>query len=264
MIKRNLSFFALCIFFLFIVTGCASKRIPLHDDSDAAMLWQRFEQLSARTPSYHALSGSLRFGPVNNTRRVTFLLWSSPSSMKEEDRAVRLEVNAGVGANVANALFANRRMLLLLPREQKAYTGEDSPFTLRRLIGLPLPLRMANLNELLAGRYFQALGLTSPESCITKENGNIVYSWKKNGQSMELELNREALPVCWSAKGLWNIRMDFDEKSLPRRIDGTMDSDGEEMRMVLLVKERHPENNAGNYRMNLSVPENFTVYSLNP
>ena len=130
---------------------------------DAASRWQAFVQRSSHPAAYDILSGSLRFGPANDTRRVTYLLWSSntggPSVLDDnghepagldaadripgatdDERTIRLEVNAGVGANVAKAVFENGQMLLVLPRDQKAYAGAETPETLRRLLGLPLPI----------------------------------------------------------------------------------------------------------------------------
>ncbi len=283
MIRRY--FFLLGLVLMTVLSGCGPKGMPLAPDSDAASRWQAFVQRSSHPAAYDILSGSLRFGPANDTRRVTYLLWSSntggPSVLDDnghepagldaadripgatdDERTIRLEVNAGVGANVAKAVFENGQMLLVLPRDQKAYAGAETPETLRRLLGLPLPMRMNRLNDFLAGRYLSALDVPAPERYLTGGDGNIIYSYRSRGRSCELELNADALPVRWSIDGRWTLNIAFDDKGLPRRLDGRMDGDGNEMRMVLLVKERRPSGSLPDTGMKLEVPANFAVYSL--
>ena len=277
------SFFLLGLVLLTALSGCGPKGMPIVPDSDAAARWQAFKDRSARPASYDVLSGSLRFGPVNDTRRVTYLLWSAATAgpdvqdhqgpaglddaernpgFSDDERTIRLEVNAGVGANVAKAVFENGQMLLVLPRDEKAYAGTETPDTLRRLLGLPLPMRMNRLNDFLAGRYLSALDVPAPERYLTGGDGNIIYSYRSHGRSCELELNADALPVRWTIDGRWSLNLAYDDKGLPRRLDGKMDSDGSEMRMVLLVKERLPSGSVPESGMELEVPANFAVYSL--
>ena len=280
---RTLSPLLIGLSLAFMLSGCGPKGIPLESESDAASRWQAFAARSAAPAQYDVLSGSLRFGPVNDTRRVTYLLWSGnavgheagdghePAGLKaadfgsdvaEDPREIRLEVNAGVGANVAKALFANGRMLLVLPQDQKAYAGEETPENLRALLGLPLPMRMNDLNDFLAGRYLSALDVPAPERYVTGDDGNIIYRYRSNGQDCELELNAEALPVRWSVAGHWTLDLAYDEKALPRRMDGRMNSSDGELRMVLLVKERRPSGSLPDASMHLDVPAAFAVYSL--
>lgn len=285
MMSKPLLLPLLCLALSAVLYGCAPKGEPLVSESEADTRWQAFAHRSSRPAEYDVLSGSLRFGPTNETRRVTYLLWSSgietPSILDDQghepagletadshdgtsdnERTIRLEVNAGVGANIAKAIFENGQMLLVLPKDQKAYAGAESPDTLRRLLGLPLPMRMTRLNDFLAGRYISALDVPAPERYLTEGNGNIVYCYKRNGQEYELELNPQALPVRWSVEGRWSLNMAYDDKELPRRLDGTMESDGTEMRMVLLVKERHPAGSLPEASMQLDIPATFAVYSL--
>lgn len=267
------------------LSGCGPKGMPIAPESDAADRWQAFVQRSSQPASYDVISGSLRFGPVNDTRRVTYLLWSSdtgapsmlddnghePAGLESADlaenapdnaRTIRLEVNAGVGANVAKAVFENGQMLLVLPRDQKAYAGAETPETLRRLLGLPLPMRMTKLNDFLAGRYLSALDVPSPERYVTEGDGNIVYCYRQGGQDFELELDAQALPVRLSMGKRWSLSIAYDEREFPHRLDGSMESDGTPMRMVLLVKERRPAGALANASMELNVPDSFAVYSL--
>ena len=267
---------------LALLAGCASRGQMSVLEGEAASRWQTFVERSGRPATYDVLSGSLRFGPADDTRRVTYLLWSgrpidpalseeehepagletAESGMPDDERIIRLEVNAGVGANVAKALFENGRMLLVLPRDEKAYVGMESTDNLRRLLGLPLPLRMSRLNDFLAGRYLAALDSPSPERYLSGNDGNIVYSYRRDGRRYELELNAEALPVRWSADGRWTLDMDYDDNALPRRLDGTMEAENGPLRMVLLVKGREPSDKLSEGHLELEVPAAFPVYSL--
>ncbi len=285
MMTKKISLVVLGLAFSAFLSGCGPKGMPIAPESDAAARWQAFVERSARPASYDVISGSLRFGPVNDTRRVTYLLWSAdtgapsllddqghePAGLESADfkanspddaRTIRLEVNAGVGANVAKAVFENGQMLLVLPRDQKAYAGAETPETLRRLLGLPLPMRMTRLNDFLAGRYLSALDVPTPERYVTGGDGSIIYRYRRDGQDCELELNAEALPVRLSMGKRWTLTMAYDDRDLPRRLDGNTESDGKDMRMVLLVKERRPADTLSDNGMQLSVPDNFAVYSL--
>ena len=285
MMTKKFSLFLLGIAFLITLSGCGPKGLPLAPESDAAARWQSFVQHSSRPAEYDVLSGSLRFGPTNDTRRVTFLLWSSetggPSVLDDEGhepagldaadfdakgqddaRTIRLEVTAGVGANIAKAIFENGQMLLVLPKDQKAYAGAETPETLQKLLGLPLPMRMTRLNDFLAGRYVSALDVPTPERYVTGNNGNIIYRYRNKGRDCELELNNDALPVRWNVGGAWALDIAYNEQKLPRRLDGKTEIDGKELRMVLLVKERRPSGSLPETSMQLDVPESFAVYSL--
>ncbi len=285
MMTKKFSLVLLGLVLMAALSGCGPKGMPIAPESDAATRWQAFVERSSHPASYDVLSGSLRFGPVNDTRRVTYLLWSSgtgassmlddkghePAGLESADfdanapddaRTIRLEVNAGVGANVAKAVFENGQMLLVLPRDQKAYVGAETPETLRRLLGLPLPMRMTKLNDFLAGRYLSALDVPSPERYVTGGDGSIVYRYRQGGQDFELELDAHALPVRLSMGKHWSLSIAYDDQELPRRLDGSMDSDGTPMRMVLLVKERRPAGTLTDASMNLDVPDSFAVYSL--
>lgn len=273
-----------CLVLSALLGACAPKGQMLTSESDAGNLWQSFVQRSSQPAEYKVLSGSLRFGPENDTRRVTYLLWSrsdaDDSGMKDghgpagldaadfdpdmpgDTRAIRLEVNAGVGATVAKALFDNGRMLVVLPRDQKAYTGMESTENLRRLMGLPLPFSMNRLNDFLAGRYMSALDVPAPERYLSGNDGNIVYRYLSEGRTCELELNAEAFPVRWSMDGRWTLNIAYGDDGLPHKLDGTMDNGEETLRMVLLVKERRNADTLPDLSMKLDVPQNVAVYSL--
>lgn len=272
---KKLSLFFLGFLTLVLLGACSPKRLPLMPDSDASARWQKFTRSSALPGSYDILAGSLRFGPINDTRRVTYLLWSGlpaeaglkPAGLTTmesdtDSRVIRLEVNAGVGTNIAKAIFENGNMLIILPQDHHAYAGVENEKNLRSLLGLPLPFRMAGLNDFLAGRYLSALAYPVPENAASAENGNIVYSYKNRDQKGEIELNSDALPVRWSVSGQWTLNVSYDEASLPYRLDGKMTGTDGPLRMVLLVKERRAADSLPPSSLSLEIPEEYPVYSL--
>ncbi|HJD96202.1 hypothetical protein [Mailhella massiliensis] len=281
--KKIPSLLLVCLILLALLGGCAPRGQLLVPESEAESRWQAFMQLSSRPAEDDMLSGSLRFGPEGDTRRVTYVLWTRSevdlsaekdghgpagldtadfgSDMPGDARAIRLEVNAGVGANVAKALFDNGRMLVVLPRDQKAYAGVETAENLRRLLGLPLPFSMNRLNDFLAGRYLSALDVTAPERYLSGDDGNIIYLCRSEGRACELELNAEARPVRWSMSGRWTLDIAYGDDALPYKLDGRMEGE-QPLRMVLLVKERRSAGTLPGLSMELEVPQDIAVYSL--
>ena len=246
---------------LLTLAGCAPQSQPLVPESEAAMRWQTFQKRNHEPLSHDVLSGSLRFGPVNDTRRVTYTLWSGPSG-DGSSRSIRLEVNAGVGANVAKVLFTKGRMLLILPQDGRAYEGLESEENLYKIIGLSLPMRMEDLNNFLAGGILPALDASAPERYHSGGDGNIVYEVTVNDRHCELELNDQALPVRWVVPGHWTLSARYDDTGRPDKLDGIMYSTQGEQRMVLLVKERRPASGMPASSLKLEVPHNIGIYAL--
>jgi outer membrane biogenesis lipoprotein LolB len=209
---------------------------PRLEEGEAALRWQSFAKTAAPSGS-SVLGGSLRFGPDNDTRRVTYLLWGNA------DGPLRLDVQAGAGVVVARARMEEGAVLIHFPQEGKAYIGADAPDKALRALGIPLPLSLAELNAFLQGRYGEALGGPSPESSRPAAQGTgIVYAVRgPRGQSL-LELSPEALPVGWSVPRAWSVTVRFDPATrLPVRIDGVLPAefpDADAYRLVLLIKER--------------------------
>ncbi|WP_298068207.1 hypothetical protein [uncultured Mailhella sp.] len=244
-----------------ILAGCAPKSQPLIPDSEAALRWQLFQQRTGSPLAYDVLSGSLRFGPVNDTRRVTYTLWSDCSE-EENTRVIRLSVNAGTGTNVANMLFEQGRMLLFLPREGKAYEGLETEENMRRIMGLALPMSMNDLNDFLAGGVLPALDASAPERYHTEGSGGIVYAVTLNGRRCELELDEQALPVRWTVPGSWTLTARYDKAGRPDRLDGVLFSTQGEQRMVLLVKNRRPGTDMPASSLELKIPPGVAIYPL--
>ncbi|WP_446423854.1 hypothetical protein [Mailhella sp.] len=253
----------LCLLCLMLAAlwGCAPKGQPLLPQSEAASRWQTFVQRSSAPGRFDVLSGSLRFGPVNDTQRVTYLMRSGIGTSTDE-RVIRLDVGAPAGTALGSLLFKDGRMTLIVPQERRAYVGEASQRNLRRMLSLPLPFDMQGLNEALAGRLYSALDAPEPERYEMLSGGGIVYRWRKGGTLSELELSPEALPVRWTVSEGWDMAIASDSEGLPSRLSGQMENGEETLRLVLLVKERRPGNDLPPASLRLDIPAGFDVRSI--
>ena len=250
---------------LLALTGCTQKGQPLLTESNATARWQVFSSNNSSAGSYDVLSGSLRFGPAEATKRVTYTLWSvlpEGGKAKECGRDIRLEIGAGIGGTLGTLYITDGRMTLLLPKEGRVYTGVASDWNLKRLLGLSLPLSVQGLNDFLAGRLFSALDAPLPERYETKEDGGIVYFYKAEGNSVELTLDSRALPVRWNVQNGWDMEISYDDNGLPSKISGRIHNTDGEQRLVLLVKERRPDTSPQGPGFEPRIPAGFTVYSL--
>lgn len=251
----------LILLLLLTLAGCAPKGQPLIPDSEAAARWQLFLEHASQELSYDVLSGSLRFGPVNDTRRVTYTLWSGLSKESGE-RAVRLIVNAGAGTNVASILFSEGRMLLILPQEGKAYEGLENEENMRKIMGLSFPMSMIELNDFLAGGVLRSLDASPPARYHLGSKGGIVYTVTMKGRACELELDAQGMPIHWRMPGSWELSARYNDAGRPDKLDGVMTTTQGEQRMVLLVKERRSSTDNPASSLNLEVPKNMALYFL--
>ena len=264
--KRYL-LFLICITMLALV-GCTRKGQPSLPADSAAQRWQDFEARTSSHSSSDVLSGSLRFGPVNDTRRVTYNLWSEPSKTppshdgRNAERIIRIEIQAGIGGTVGNLRFADGRMTLLLPKEGRVYLGSSSDENLRKLLGLSLPLDVQDLNAFLSGSLFSALDEPRPERYETQEDGSIVYFCRTAEGKVEITLDERALPVRFKEQNGWDLEIVCGENGLPSKLSGRVQGVSGEQRLVLLVKERRPASDIPTSGTTLDIPSGFNVYSL--
>lgn len=254
----------LCAALLLSLTACGVKNPPILPGDEADIRWEAFVSLSKNADSDATLSGSLRFGPASDTRRVTYLLWSDQGTLTNPgsaSRTIRLEISAGLGVNVAKALFKDGQMLLLAPQEKSAYIGRESEENIAALLGLSLPMNMARLEDLLAGRYLSALDVTRAERYETVDSGDIVYHCETAGRPAELTLDAQAKPIRWKLAGHWDLSIGYGDDGRPYKLDGRMQSVQGELRLVLLVKERLPDARPASSLI-LDIPADFRVYAL--
>lgn len=259
---RRFLIVALCLACLSACSGRSA--LPPVPQSEAEARWQAFNALSSRPAGASVLSGSLRFGPVNDTRRVTYLLWSNGRP------PIRLDVQAGVGRTVAKVLADSDQVLLFLPEDSKAYTGTDDPDKALRSLGLPLPLGLADMAAFLDGSYAEAMGNPDVEGyhAATDNPQHVVYRVISSQGRGEVTLSPQALPVRWQRSSGWDVRLDFDEHTrLPRRVEGVLPGGvgtvrEDAYRIVLLIKERRQPERFSAEELQLVLPYGVIPRSL--
>lgn len=253
---------ALCLLWL----GACAKQIPLpstsEDPAAAAALWQRFEAASASPARPFRVQMSLRYGPEGDSRRVVALLWGN------DPRQLRLDVMAGVGVTVANIAEEGDHFLLYDPGQNKAYfhQGTQKPLL---VMGVPVPLGIADLSDLLQGRYAAVFGNQySVAHSSPTAVGSMVYTLEHKRLHGQLFIDDRGLPVEWREDGAqgWRMRLAYsdDQPPLPRRIEIDQPGAGSQNKKALiLVKERaFPDKAFTPENLKLILPEDTPVQPL--
>lgn len=267
LIRRISKSMALCLCLL-TLSACADRAQPLTPEQmegEASVRWQAFQSLSERDNAPFVLSGSLRFGVPDDTRRVTYLLWGNGGE------PFRLDIQAGVGATAAKAQVSDGTLLLYLPQDNKAYSGTDHPDKALTRIGMPLPLSLRQLSDFLDGRYRSALGQPQVLAYRPAPRGDgIIYtiiSPAITGKS-ELELSAQGLPVAWNLPSSWKVNLDYDDNLLPRKLEAEL-PDGRGVRsdlagykVILLIKNRQTPAPFPSHELELLLPSGVSPQSL--
>ncbi len=249
----------LCVFCCALAVACASKPTPPPPLSEAGEA--RWQALLAHNPqpAPSVVNGSLRFGPADDTRRVTFLWWNNGVP------PLRLDVQAGVGATIARVHVEDDMVLVYLPQDKKAYVEADAPGKTLRSLGIPLPLSLGQLNDFFNGRYNDALGRPSVISSrpSTQNSAQVVYTIRSARGQTELDVSPDGLPVRWAGEG-WNLSIAYGQEGLPNRLEGRIAATTAkpEQRFVLLIKERQSAKTFSAADLNFQLPEDTPVYSL--
>ncbi len=248
---RSLTLLGLCLG----LCACAPAHAPspqMPELSQAPARWQKFMEQSQRPDAPFRLSGSLRFGPQNDTSRVTYTLWGNAVPL-------RLDIQAGMGSVVARMQAGDGLVLTLLPGENKAYLMRDTPASAMSLLRLPLPLNMADMTLFLRGNFAQALGEPTWSKAVPQTDNLMEYTVQSPVLSGILTLDEAGLPRAWQSPDGWKLRVENDEAGLPLRLDGSFNED---YRLVLLVKERQTPPLFTAEQVDLTLPADTQLYSL--
>lgn len=218
----------LCVLALALF-GCARAPMTPVEEGAATRIWNEMEAWSAQAQGPYRLQLSMRFGKEGDTRRVTAILWGNG------ENSMRLDVMAGVGATLARIAEAGDDFLVYVPRENKAYIhqGANHPHL---KIGVPLPFDLAQLADILTGRFAQVFG-SEPGQGSMLANGNASYELTGT-LAGALEITPDGSPISWSQKsGGWRFDLAYDEDAphLPKSMK-IVNRDG--TRAIILIKER--------------------------
>ena len=238
---------ALCL----LLASCAGRGGPAGEQADpiaAARVWNAYLERADNAAEPYQDALSLRFGREGDTRRVTALMWGNG------ERALRLDVMAGVGVTVAMVAQSGEHFLIVSPMEKKAYFHEGERSPLLR-VGVPLPLDLFQLDALLHGRY-QAVFGTGYAAATTAKAG-ICFALT-DGVGGSLTLDGAGLPAVWENDS-WQARLSLDDRGLVQRLD-VASARGD--RGILLVKERSPHAPFTDEQLRIVIPEGTQVLSL--
>ena len=246
---------------LLLASGCAHKP---YDPSGAVqdVTWSAFQSKTADVfasrPAESLLSGSIRFGLPQDTRRVTYMLWSCPSREGAPGQPdLRLEVNAGAGPSICSAVWQNGFMTLLLHQKKQAWTGRDSQENLKKLLGIALPLELPRIHAFLAGQFYSALGKPQAPSRI---DGNS-FAFGRDSLISRMTLRADGSPERLQTWDGWDLKADYGTDGLPTRLDGMRETPDGDLRFLLLVKNRAPLN-AAQPRAGLAIPDDYSLHDL--
>ena len=234
--------------------GCAAQR-PSPMPADAHALWDGFVSIS-RPDAQNHLAGSLRIGPEQDTRRVTYALWSvnQPGS----PAAIRMEIFAGAGARACSALFTDDSMLVLMHQEKTAWTGAPSRRNMERLLGARLPLSISQLYGFISGDYYHALGSPVPQRAESTGAGTAAFHFPASADVRRLELGADSRPISLSGAG-WELALRYGDDRLPSRLSGNVRTPDAVSRFILLAKERSRTDAAS---ASLPIPPGYQVLPI--
>lgn len=256
----------LLVTFCLLFTACPAKTpstptAPPMEDA-AQIIWETYvtQQNSLTTDTMpFRLSGSLRFGPEEDTRRVTYILWGN------DNQVLRLDVQAGVGASAAKVQQGNGGLLIYLPQENTAYLSLEDQAKALETLGIKLPIALNELALFLRGHSLHALELAIneptpliPQATVFTENG-IQYTLGQSNRQIKLELSPNATPLTLSFKDGWNLSFKLNEQNILSRVDG---QNAEGYSLLLLIKENQNPQPFSPEQLALIVPRDAMVYML--
>lgn len=210
-----------------LLCACARPAMQPAPQPGAMKAWENMARFSDAQTTPYRLALSMRLGETGGTRRVTGLLWGNGGN------ALRLDVMAGVGTAVAMLSERGDEFLIFAPRENKAYRHEGESRPLLK-IGVPVPINLPQLANLLTGRYTAAFGAEPARA--RPLDGGAIYTLD-GPLAGELEVCSQGAPRLWRQQGGgWKLAFAYGENPLlPKslrleNINGKM--------AVILVKER--------------------------
>lgn len=136
---------------------------------------------------------------------------------------------------------------------------EAFPDGILRRIGLDLPLSLHELYAVIQGDFSSAFSHTRILSSRTLEDDGIeleLGALSPHMPAATLTLDRRNLPVRLRIPHMWDIRIDCGDDLLPRRMDGMKrnNTNGEEYRFILLIKDRQGRKQFADKELELQMP----------
>jgi hypothetical protein len=223
----GLSRLAACCLLLCLCAACAApKDMPglgirperLSDEQRAERLWRGFANRFAGQGGMGGpfrIAAGLRYSdPQNKNTRADALLWGNGDPAYPWP--LRLDLRVGVGTVAAKARETQDSLIVYSPDENMAYVQAGGKRGLAAF-GMPIPLDLADLALLLAGRagnLFLPVGMDPldmpPWSAVGKDRADFrVDSVRLPGI---VTISSSGLPLAWreSRQGGWSIAFTYD------------------------------------------------------
>lgn len=246
--KYYLHFFGVALLAFFMLSGCAGQAPKPMNYAEAENYWQKFIETKPSSP--YRLELSLRLGLKGDTRRVTALLWGNDST------TIRLDAMAGVGSIVAQIFSDSQNFLVVAPTESLAYTHTGSNQPLLKIGGLPLPLSLHNLTDILTGHAAKVFGQSHGE-VKTQNKGLLSYKLLEKMPG-EITLDAKGRLVGWNSSS-WTMQVEYDEQDCLSRLS-LENHKGE--RTILTVRDRAKVAPFTLAQMSLTIPNGFKIKPL--
>ncbi len=221
-----------------VATPALSPEQELENNTAAADgIWQNYLKSSEQGIAPFRTQMSLRYGSEGNTRRVTALLWGNNA------HEIRLDVNAGVGVNIAK-IYENKNIFIIYsPREESAYYHQGTQKPLFNA-GVPIPFNLLQLTQLIEGKYSEVFGrdYTGEVELARDDNSdNPARTFNITHPTLmgKLTINYQGLPLFWqemNSQG-WSMKMSYREDSkIPYKLSVSHESNSK--MVILLIKNR--------------------------
>jgi hypothetical protein len=178
---------------LLLLASCAPGTVTTAPQGPSAQdVWTRFHQSSTSSGREQALDAfgvraSLNIATPERSSRVVFRFWGNL------DGALRVDLEAGVGASLAMWREGEDGFLAYVPERRTAYTHADSRAAMAAF-GLPLPLNMRELALVVTGRLDQWAPREYDKAVPGPEDG-YAYRIRRAGQVYTLFLDRAGRPL---------------------------------------------------------------------
>ena len=234
-----------------VLCACApTTGKKIQTNLNAEELFAQYAQPQPNQP--YAANLSLRIGRKGDTRRITALLWGNDAS------TIRLDIQAGVGATLAKIFVDPNHFLLLDPLHNKAYThqGSEQP---RLKIGIPLPLTLANMADLINGRFVHVFGHDHNPGVATVDGVRYALKGRFTG---EIELDNNARLIRWQENKNghgWDLRLEYEAAKTPAKI--TLKNHRGEF-AIIAVKEHSRVEPYSKEALTLTIPASYTSLPL--
>ncbi len=256
---HNLRYLLLSMILLSLCACAKTAPSPTMLSQDHEDNWQSYLQSGQKNIGPFRTQMSLRYGSNDDTRRVTALLWGN------DTKELRLDVNAGIGVNVAKILENSNSFLVFVPREEVAYYHEGTQKPLFNA-GVPIPFNLQQLAQIIQGQYSLVFGTQRANSVSPNNTGENEsrFILKNSTFAGILALNSQGLPTSWQEQNKqgWKLILGYKDNSLqPYKLTMTHATTGK--RAILLIKEREVAlSHFTDEQMRLTLPSNISILPL--